>query len=223
MQRAYTIFLGLMLLLSTNIDNVLFASEGQTLIRGTITNNIDNAIEGVEIIFKDASGKKFSTKSDSKTGKYQQLLRSGETYEIYFKRFDVLREEFEIVPESGENNYKEQNLDLKVKLLRKGSTLSELDLFDNNSSKLNSKAENLIEKLKTLLRFNRSIRVSILVSANDGKGGKKLAEARLKALTDLTGKWRKFNRAANLELDTSYKNGSNDVKVVITEVKNMLK
>lgn len=223
MQRAYTFLLGLLLLLFTNTNNLLFASQGQTLIRGTITNNIDNGIESVEIIFKDSSGKKFSTKSDSKTGKYQQLLRSGETYEIYFKRFDVLREEFEIIPEAGENNYKEQNLDFKVKLLKKGSTLSEFDLFDNNTSNLNSVAKKLIDNLKTLLRFNRSIKVNILVSANDSKSGKKLAQARLETLKNLTGKWRKFNRAANLELDNSYKNGSNDVKIVITEVKDMLK
>jgi len=223
MQRQYTFLVVLMLLFLTFTSIKLNAKKGQTLIKGTITNTTNGKIESVEIVFKDSNGKKFSTKSNSITGKYEQLLRSDEKYKIYFKRFDVLREEIEITPKKGEEIFTEQPLDFQVKLLKKGATLAEYDLFESNSANILPRSESQLKKLKKLLKFNRAIKVTIQVSGSDSESNSSLVDARLSAIKELVSKWRNFNKSAKLIVENNYSNANNDAHVIISQVKDLMK
>ena len=213
-----TIFL--LILASLN----LFSQDLSTrIVKGTITDKSTGKPQEVEIVFEDSKGKKFKIKSNSITGKYEQLLNANETYKISFLRFDVLKDELEFTPKAPDKSFEPQIQDFEVFVMKKGVELFDFDIFDKGSDKISSSGEKYLEKLKTIMRFNRALYVDIIIHNDDGSN-KSLSEKRLSNLKQLTDSWGRFNRKVEYKIDENKgKNPNSDTKVIISKVEDSMK
>lgn len=210
----------LLLLASFN----LFSQDLSTrIVKGTITDKSTGKPQEVEIVFEDSKGKKFKINSNSITGKYEQLLNVGETYKISFLRYDILKDEVELTPKAPDKSFEPQIQDYEVFIMKKGVELFDYDVFEKGSDKVSPSGEKSLEKLKTIMRFNRALYVDIVIH-NDEGGNKGLSEKRLANLKQLTDSWGRFNRKVEYKIDESKgKNPSADTKIIISKVEDSMK
>lgn len=138
----------------------------QILLKGTVFDEYTNNPVGLIIEFKTNKGKWFKIKSDSITGKYQQVFQSGEEIEATLYDWDVVRTSFRFtLPDTSK--YIEFEKDFKVKHLTYGLNAFEWDCFPTGESGITSKGVELIKSLDEVLKFNRNVKFTIYVTAFD--------------------------------------------------------
>lgn len=202
----------------------------QVLVKGTVTDvQTGKPLLAVEIEFVDAQGAKTRTKSNEITGKFEQLLKANEKYNVILLDDKILRENQEIQTK-GLEKYTEQNIDLSGKSLLVGMQIKAGNLFDASATNMNESGTKLLEDLKNTLRLNRSISVEIQVNSKDTYSTsnkdedklKKLVIGRVSAIEVVVMKWGSLKSKLKMkhifEVDKAMNENSDDVKVVITSV-----
>ncbi len=141
-------------------------SSVQLILYGTVTDEYTGSPVGATIEFRTPEGKKFRIKSDSITGKYQQVFSSGEQVEAIIYDWDVIRQRFNFrLPDT--NKYAEIEKNFVVKQLKEGLVAFSFDCFEQGSNTLSQDAEEKIKSLDEILRFNRNVKFEIQVTAFD--------------------------------------------------------
>lgn len=141
-------------------------SSIQILLYGVVTDEITKKPVGLTIEFKTSSGKWFKIKSDSVSGKYQQVFMSGEEIEATLYDWDVIRRIFKFkLPDTSKYAEVEQNFE--VIHLEPGKIVTKWDAFPAGSSILTDEAKKLFQELNTWLKFNRNVKFNIKATAHD--------------------------------------------------------
>lgn len=138
----------------------------QVLLKGTVYDEYTNKPVGLMIELKTNKGKWFKIKSDSVTGKYQQVFQSGEEIDITLYDWDVVRTSFKLkLPDTSK--YAEFEHDFKVKHLTVGLNAFEWDCFQSGESEITQFGKELIKSLDEVLKFNRNVKFTVYVTAFD--------------------------------------------------------
>jgi hypothetical protein len=201
------------------------------LIKGKVTDEFSGKPVECTVEFRSEDGKKIriNTQTD---GLYQQILNSGETYEVYLYNWDVIRKnEFYTVPDL--EDYQEVHKDFSVKKLEKGNKVYDLNFFDNNSSSLNGTSESFLKELNTIMRFNRHVEFDIHINAHDTHSKstkliKSLVSQRIDALSSKLSTFSMIKGRVNVVADESKPSGKPrdsypDVVITVREIENKLK
>lgn len=153
-----------------------FALESKTtLLKGNVTNSVSGEPMNIELEFKAEGSPK--VKVQAMQGKYEQALTTNTKYMVTFVSKDVLREEIEIKVQDHKDAYNEQIMNFKVKKIAKGLEIKKFVLFENGTATMSSQGKKNIDDIKTLIRFNRTIEVELLL-------GEEMFAERMKALKD---------------------------------------
>ncbi|MCX6148734.1 MAG: hypothetical protein NTW25_15990 [Candidatus Kapabacteria bacterium] len=219
------LFLAFFTLASLNAQDIK-----QVLIKGTVSDiQSKKPLLAVEIEFVDAQGNKTRTKSNEITGRFEQLLKANEKYTVVLLDDKILRENQEIETK-GLEKYSEQNIDLTGKTLSIGMTIKSGNLFEPSTTSLSDEGIKMIEELKGIMRFNRSISVEIQVNARDTYSNEnkdddrlnKLVIGRVSAVEILVMKWgglkAKVKMKHSREIEKKVNEKGDDVRVIITSV-----
>lgn len=218
----YLSFFFLIISFSLSAQSQLMNSNtSQRIVKGKVVNKETGKPEVVEIIFKDQDGKKFKINSNSITGEYEQLLNAEQSYIVSFSRFDVYNEEFELKVEKADEKFTPQVKNFEITILEAGKALFSWDAFEPGSSTVGPKVNEMIDKLKTTLRFNRSITVEVQLNGNDSGNSNGVAKARLDALNKILESDRRLKRKTKFVLGNG--NANADFVVMITKVEDQLK
>ncbi len=158
----------IVILLSTHISFAQFISKNskQILIKGVVKDKFDGTPLEATIEFEDVQGKSFKIKSNSLTGKYEQILEAGQNYKAKLKSDYIFPTEINFKTDTTDN-YKEQHLDFLVTKLEKNREVACFQLFQTNSSELTDNFKQEIDKLNLNMRFNRNIKVALIVTGDD--------------------------------------------------------
>ncbi|MGQ9819252.1 MAG: hypothetical protein ACUVQ1_04920 [Candidatus Kapaibacteriales bacterium] len=149
-----------------NIAQFLNHTSVQVLLYGVVTDEITKKPVGATIEFKTSGGKWFKIKSDSITGKYQQVFTSGEEIEATLYYWDVIRRIVKFkLPDTSK--YAEFERNFEIIHLETGKIIATLDAFPTGSSNLSDNAKNLLQELDIWLKFNRNVKFNIKVTAHD--------------------------------------------------------
>lgn len=160
----------LLLLFSNYSTSQIINKTAQVLVRGTISDKIDNTPIGVEVRFEDPTGKYFKINSNSLTGKFEQILSSGTQYKVRLFSNNIFPTEF-ILTTPEVTVYTEIEQNYQVIKLNPGRTVLTYDLFDKGKSELTSDSvtAKFIDELNIKMRFNRNVKVKIEVLGTDSK------------------------------------------------------
>lgn len=141
-------------------------SSVQVLLYGVVTDALTKQPVGLTIEFKTSSGKWFKIKSDSITGKYQQVFTAGEQVEATLYHWDVIRERM-IINLPDTSKYAEIEKNFEVIKLEQGKIIMQTDAFPTQSSELTEQGRNFLLQLDKVLKFNRNVKLNIRVTAFD--------------------------------------------------------
>lgn len=141
-------------------------SSVQVLLTGVVTDEITKKPVGLTIEFKTKSGKWFKIKSDSVTGKYQQVFIAGEEIQATLYDWDVVRKTFSFkLPDTSK--YAEFERNFEVIHLEQGKIIMKSDAFAIGSSNQNEQVKEFLLQLDEILKFNRNVKFNIKVTAFD--------------------------------------------------------
>lgn len=186
-------------------------SSNQVIVKGTVKDDSGN-FKDCEIEFKKAGGQKFVVKT--KEGKFEQLVNAEEEYSLTFVGDDILRDEITVSFPKADKDFNPINREFEVFKLSSGKTLKDLDIFEDGSANLSSKGKKAIENLKTLLKFNRTLKLKLVCKGAGGLAAKR--EAALKEYTS-SKEWRRFNRSASIS-SAEGSDDKKDLEVKISEI-----
>lgn len=197
----------LILLVFLGFNTKSFAQNTKILI-GTIMTE-DGKKKDCDVEFIDGNGKKFVKKTDN--GSFEQLLNVGEEYQVTFVADDILRDSDSFTLTPPDEEFTPEKKTFKVIKLAKGKTIKSFDLFKENSAEFNGSKNEIIKKIKILLRFNRSINVNLVCNGTK-------ASDRAKALEAIVSKDKRLKRSANVTTGSGT-NESTDLVIVVSELK----
>ncbi len=206
-------------------------SQIPLLVKGKTLDEFTGEPVSCTIEFRTNKGKKIKIETQ-KDGFYQQVLTSGDVYEVYLYNWNVLRKsESYTVPDLDQ--YQEIHKDFKVVKLEKGNKVYALDFFENSSSSLNGESEKVLKELNTTMRFNRNVKFDFHINTHDtySKSSSKiksLTEKRLDALAAKIDEYPMLKERVNLIADNSKPDGKPDnslpdVIITVSEIENKLK
>lgn len=205
--------LSLLLLGWTSLASVNMFSA-QILLSGHIYESQAKKPISVSIEFKDKNGKKISTKSNSISGEFQQILESNTNYSVILNSNETLRSEYKIHT-LDTNEYAEQKVNFFVFKPIIGSKILETNIFSNGSSNLTDNGKEQLEELQSMLRFNRNLNVEVRISANNSN----LVQSRIDVINNIIGDWKRENpRIKVIKFDSN----NFDFDVKISDIKNYL-
>lgn len=155
----------------------------QLLVRGTITDKIDNNPIQVEVRFEDPFGKSFKISSNSLTGKFEQILSSNTQYKVRLFSSNIFPTEF-ILTTPDVQKYAEIEQNYQIIRLEPGRTVLAYDLFPNGKADLNEDIKKFIDDLNIKMRFNRNVKINIEVLGTDSRDNfNKTVEKKIKKKT----------------------------------------
>ncbi|MDC1068678.1 hypothetical protein OAQ99_05925 [Candidatus Kapabacteria bacterium] len=206
----------LVALISINISysQIINNNSSQRILIGTVTND-EGSPQNCEIEVVDKTGKKFVV--NVKNGKFEQLLNAKENYTFTFVADDILRDDQVISLESPDKDFTPQKMNFKVLKLSAGKTLFSLDLFEEGTASLKSNSNEIIKRIKTVLKFNRSIKLDLVCGGDGGLSTKRVAN--LKTLIDSD---RRLKRSVNVTTGTGT-DEKTDLEVKINSVVDRMK
>lgn len=188
------------------VFSTYFAFSNPSMIKGKITDFYTGSPIAVNIELRDTQGGKIKINSNSISGLFEQVLKSGEKYKVIFSGTNILREEFDYqMPDSGK--YFETEVEWKAKSIKVGSEIYKLKLFKVNSAELSTEGIAELNKLKEVMKFNRAISVDIIICSKDSFLNEKKVDAnkfkelnkqRIAALDALLIDWKKDRTRINL-------------------------
>jgi hypothetical protein len=183
MEKIVRILIFFMLSPALLFGQFLNHSNVQLLLYGKVTDEYTGNPVGAIIEFRTPDGKKFKIKSDSVTGKYQQVFTSGSEVEAIIYDWDVVRERFAFkLPDT--NKYAEIEKNFVVKHLKEGLIAYSFDCFEKGTSNIVGLCENQLKNLDEVLRFNRNVKFEIRVTAFDTYIKTKKIETVKKTITE---------------------------------------
>ncbi len=188
--------------------------SAQILLSGHIYESQGNKPISVSIEFKDKNGKKISTKSNSISGEYQQILESNTNYSVVLNSNEILRREYKIHT-LDTNDYAEQKLNFSVFKPIIGSKILEANIFSNGTSNLTDNGKEQLEELQSMLRFNRNLNVEVRISANNSN----LIQSRIDVINNIIGGWKRENPRIKV---IKFDNNNFDFDVNISDIKSYL-
>jgi len=215
------------------IISILFLVNSTTystlvLVTGIITEEDSGNPIGVNIEIRDKNGKKIKTQSNSLSGEFQQILNAGEHFTVILYNDNIIRREFKFST-IDTNSYAEQKENWSVFKPVVGSKIFKGNIFIHGSKDFLESAQDVLEEMQMLLRFNRNLIVTFKLSAEmnhaDKKGKKinktdeNLLSERIKILNDYISKWTKERNRIKID---SKSDEHNDFVVQISEIKNYL-
>ena len=176
--------------------NSLTAQNVTILLKGKVIDEAGNALQGVQIQFKDGENSAGRTKSQN-NGEFSFVLKPGKTYSAMFDRSDILQSDINMtVPQF--TSYQELQKTFTVRVIKKGENLGEYHVFANDKADLIQSTfyEKITQMLKKMRSLNISITVSNITKAKKAKPSKKkgkniqsemqlsFGQQRIKALID---------------------------------------
>ncbi len=168
--------------------NAFSASESiPVLLKGKVLDKFSNKATDVTMTFIDKNGKKFSVTPNIIDGHYEQILMSGNQYEVRFFKWDVARETF-IINIQDTEEYIEIVKDFSIKRLDLNNEIYSDDFFIANSAEISPAGIALINQLSEILKFNRGAKLQFLVAPtnDDEKSSQKdIVNNRLEKITSL--------------------------------------
>lgn len=187
------------------------------VVKGIVTDEYTGKPASVEIIFKNGDGTKIKIQSNSITGKFEQVLNSGTEYEVILQNYDIIRKETSLAIEESDS-YMEKKVEFTVKKLKPGRVVFDYDLFASNSTELSDAGKLKLKELKSVMRFNRSVKFEFKVSGRDsGSSSKTLTDGRIQAIKDYIDKWRRAKRRITFVADYSASgSGEKGTEVIVT-------
>ncbi len=200
----------------------------QALVKGTVTDKDTGEPAGVKITIHTLNGKKIKTQSNSGTGHYEQLLPAGQVYKFVFTSYDILRKEQNVeVKQSAK--FTEEEIDFTVQKLKKGLNLMDMNLFERNSSALTSTGKRKLKELQKIMRFNRSIKLDLIVNANDSFSNdspknqvNELVASRADALKNYIKNWKRYFKRLNVITDGTLSGGASNLVVSVNSIEDVL-
>jgi hypothetical protein len=182
--------------LSIVLVNSLNAQNVTILLKGKVIDEAGNALQGVNIQFKDGEMSAGKTKSQN-TGEFTSVLKPGKTYSAIFDRSDILQSDINFTTPSV-TSYQELQKTFTVRVIKTGENLGEYHVFANDKADLIESPffEKITQMLKRMRSLNISITVSNITKAKKAKPSKKkgknvqpetqlsFGQLRIKALLD---------------------------------------
>lgn len=162
--KIFILFLLLSQLSQSQINN----KSVQVLVRGMVTDQMDNSPLQVEVRFEDPTGKFFKISSNSLTGKYEQILSSNTQYKVRLFADNIFPTEF-ILTTPEVKAYTEIEQNYQVIKLEPGRTVLVYDLFSEGKTDLNSDITQFLDELNIKMRFNRNVKIKIEVLGVDSR------------------------------------------------------
>ncbi len=153
--------------------NSLTAQNVTILLKGKVIDEAGNALQGVQIQFKDGENSAGRTKSQN-NGEFSFVLKPGKTYSAMFDRSDILQSDINMtVPQF--TSYQELQKTFTVRVIKKGENLGEYHVFANDKADLIQSTfyEKITQMLKKMRSLNISITVSNITKAKKAKPSKK--------------------------------------------------
>ena len=159
--------------LSIVFVNSLNAQNVTILLKGKVIDEAGNALQGVNIQFKDGENSAGKTKSQN-TGDFTFVLKPGKTYSTLFDRSDILQSDLDFTTPSV-TSYQELQKTFTVRVIKKGENLGEYRVFANDKADLIESPffEKITQMLKKMRSLNISITVSNITKAKKAKPSKK--------------------------------------------------
>ncbi len=140
--------------------NSLTAQNVTILLKGKVIDEAGNALQGVQIQFKDGENSAGRTKSQN-NGEFSFVLKPGKTYSAMFDRSDILQSDINMtVPQF--TSYQELQKTFTVRVIKKGENLGEYHVFANDKADLIQSP--FYDKISQILKKMRSLNISITVS-----------------------------------------------------------
>jgi hypothetical protein len=204
-----------LLALSITAANAQFLSnqKGKVMLKGQVVDKFTGEPMQVTIDLRDAQGNKIiKFKSNSKDGTFQQLLEAGKEYKMIFMNYDILRETRTIKIKDSEN-YDEEEFTFEIPRLEKGVEICGYDAFSGSSAQLSNEAKQRLDELKKQMRFNRSVKFDLFISAKS----KSLETKRINAVNQYIDDWGYYKRRVNIISG----NETKDFVVKVNEIKNV--
>lgn len=192
----------------------LSGDNAQILVKGILVDENSGEPISAEIELRSKDGKKVKTQSNSITGKFEQLLPSGESYTVIVNSEEIIRKEFEFTTETADA-FKEQETKWTAVKPRTGVKIFSEDIFQSGSSELSTKGIDKLKQLQMLLRFNRSLFVSIAIGGDDN-----LKSDRIDRIRREIDKWtREKSRIENVGKS---ENSVKEVNVIVNKIEEFL-
>ena len=205
---------------------VIFPVCSQTgvpvIVKGSVLDEFTNKPVIVEMMFTNKDGKKFKIIPNSLTGHYEQVLNSGEDYDVTFINYDVVRETQQLHLEYSAK-YLELEHNYSVKRMTNGLELFSANAFKNNSADLVVEGKELLDRIVKTMRFSRGAKLQIKISAKDAdksKNSKELIENRIKSIFGYDGL---ADVKSRISISASDVNTDKNLTVIVTEISDPLK
>lgn len=206
----------------TVITAFLFAIIGlnaqlgeQVMLKAEVVDVTTGKPMSIELEFKPDNGRKFVVKSQEELGTFDQLLQGGTHYEVTFDGDNVYRETIDYTTGSAKDGYSEITHTFKVKALKPGVKVDEMELFGPSNNDLTAAGKAALKKMKLSMRFNRNTSFIFKVNAPN----QALADKRLNTLKDYISNWRRLLERVTFETGTP----GNSVDVIVQDVEDIFK
>lgn len=218
MIRRISICLALFLVIAT----CGYAQSGvPVIVKGKVLDQYTNKPINVSMMFTAKDGKKFKITPNILSGEYQQVLNSGEEYEVTFINYDIIREKHVLRLEHSDK-YLEIKQDYFPKRMTAGLEIYSENIFEKNSANLTSSGTELLEQLVQAMKFSRGAKFQLNISAKDADkpaNAKDLLNKRITALDTYAGIQAVKSRISIKPENNSPKN----VSIIVTEINDPLK
>ena len=138
----------------------------QIVVKGIITDEISGKPVEATVEFRTEDGRRFKNKSNSISGKFEQVFNSGDDVEVILSNWDIARKIIRLKVRDT-TAYTEQKIEYTVKKFTPGASVFQLNLFEPSSSTLLPEYKNIIETLKEIMMFNRNVKFEFRVNSHD--------------------------------------------------------
>ena len=156
----------ILLFVLINVSGNASTKGVQILIKGIITDELTGKPVEATVEFRTVDGRKFKNKSNSITGKFEQIFDTGDEVEVIISNWDIARKIVQLKVKDT-IYYTEQKVEYTVKKFTPGASIMQLNLFEPSSSALLPEYKNLIENLKEMMMFNRNVKFEFRVNSHD--------------------------------------------------------
>lgn len=153
-----------LLVLSSN----LFAGDVVVLIKGKVIDDATGKPIGTSFAFKSTKDNRIPVKSNRIGGEYQQVLKSGKKYAVYFDGYRMNSfSAFVEVPNTSE--YIEIEKDFHIVPIKKNDEVYKISLFKSNDTLLSEEGTEFLSVIKDYLAFQKNVNVDLIINTRDSK------------------------------------------------------
>lgn len=142
----------------------LSAQNVPILIKGKTFDAETKTPIGTNFIIVSSEAKQIPVKSNKADGEYQQVLKSGQSYKVYFEGFHLQNNEFSI---PNYNEYVEIEREFHLVPIKIGDVLYELSLFKKNDSTITENDRQTLIEIGKYLKLQKNIELEIRINAKD--------------------------------------------------------